>query len=40
MLTVMSGFDPHMTIILEDDLNRWVTYDVTVVTLYFLGLMV
>ena len=40
MLTVMSGLDPHMIIKLEDDLNRWVTYDVTVVTLYFLGLMV
>ena len=40
VLTVMSGLDPHMIIKLEDDLNRWVTYDVTVVTLYFLGLMV
>ena len=40
MLTVKSGLDPHMIIKLEDDLNRWVTYDVTVVTLYFLGLMV
>ena len=40
VLTVMSGLDPHMIIKLEDDLNRWVTYDVTIVTLLLLGLMV
>ena len=40
VLTVMSGLDPHMIIKLEDDLNRWVTYDDTIVTLYLLGLMV
>ena len=39
MLTVKSGLDPHMIIKLEDDLNRWVTYDDTVVTLLLLRLM-
>ena len=40
VLTVMTGLDPHMIIKLEDDLNQWVTYDDTVVTLLLLGLMV
>ena len=40
VLTVISGLDPHMIIELEDDLNRWFTYDIVVVTLYLLGLIV
>ena len=40
VLTVMSGLEPHMIIKLKDDLNRWVSYDDTVVTLLLLGLMV
>ena len=38
VLTVKSGLDPHMIIKLEDDLNQWVTYDDTFVTLLLLGL--
>ena len=38
VLMVMSGLDPHMIIKLEDDLNQWVTFDDTVVTLLLLGL--